>query len=125
MAFSEKLQSYNTFSAEVVTLEPAKQPATRQVVFIPGNPGLPAFYRAFFLHIQNYLGGHVLVSSISQLEHHSLASPSRRPTLDEQLKSKADFVKELKAAHKGLPITVIGHSLGGWMIVEVSVNWRA
>lgn len=93
---------------------------------IPGNPGLPAFYEPFLKDIQASLGGTAVVASVSQLEHcpGPCATPPSTtcPSLDEQIRAKAQFIEEQQSEHPGLPTIVISHSLGGYMTVEVRMR---
>lgn len=138
MSFKHSTQRCGSYHADVFSLAPedsatssSSSAAGPLILFIPGNPGLPAYYEPFLKHLYAGLQGQAVIASISQLEHCPTSAVRRSstrsaapacPSLDEQIQSKADFIRSMQRQHPGRPTFVIGHSLGGWMTVQVSLS---
>ncbi|KAF5473916.1 hypothetical protein F2P56_005863 [Juglans regia] len=72
------------------------------VLFIPGNPGIVAFYKDFVESLYEFLGGHASVTAIGHVSH----------------TKKVDFIiQELENLE--VPILLVGHSIGSYMANDV------
>lgn len=122
MSFHGDIQQHGGFYADTYTWSSRDPSPSCLVIFIPGNPGLPGYYFAMLEHLTTSLAGKTCVAAISQLGHTTVAPAQRQhlPSLDQQVSSKAAFVKEKQKQWPHLPTFVIAHSLGGWMTVEVT-----
>eukprot|EP00968_Pinguiococcus_pyrenoidosus_P001308 scaffold58_cov256-Pinguiococcus_pyrenoidosus.AAC.3 len=93
--------------------------ARRQVLILPGNPGIPGYYEDFATALAKRLSadGGVTVTALGLLGH--CADAKSDPTtfrvfgLDEQIEHATEQLGELeKAAPRDAKIAVLGHSIG-------------
>lgn len=113
------------------TPSPSPVPLRVVVLFIPGNPGLPHFYTPFLTALQAALpAGQCAAYALGHLGHSPSAARiwSGRGVvgLDEQVDHKVAFVDEIKGTYglgreDGPRLVLIGHSIGSWIICQVSV----
>lgn len=102
--------------------------ATSYVVFVPGNPGMCGFYTGYADSLRDRLGCAVIVMGLAghvgRTAARSLPASERRRvfSLEDQLKHVAAraAVVQAKAADDGVPFTIIGHSIGGWIALRAA-----
>jgi len=109
---------------------PSPSPPRVVVLFVPGNPGLPQYYIPFLEAVQRALSpSSCAVYALGHLGH-SAAAPriwtgNAVVGLRGQVEDKVSFVDELEqqwafGREGGAKLVVIGHSIGSWVICEVS-----
>lgn len=111
---------------------PSASPPSTVILFIPGNPGLPQYYAPFLSSLQAALPPSS--SSVYALGHlgHSNSAPRIWSSqgvvgLKGQVDQKVQFVDDLREKYglgvEGGPrLVLIGHSMGAWVICEVSTT---
>lgn len=111
---------------------PTPTPPRVILLFVPGNPGLPQYYIPFLEGVQRALPpGSCAVYALGHLGH----SPSAARIwtgrgivgLMGQVEDKVKFVDELEekwsvGKEGGPKLVVVGHSIGSWVICEVSLT---
>lgn len=95
------------------------------VVLIPGNPGFVNLYAAFAAVLSAGLQAHVIIVGYAGHVSRSTAGYSsfaRAPSLEEQVAHFSDQVFPIAddALDKKLPLVVVGHSIGGWIAIQVA-----
>lgn len=128
--------------------------ASRKVVlifFIPGNPGLVSYYEDFLFRLKGNLSSRVahdgkpdqdpryaiFGSSLAgfDIDSSSRSIPTTKRELPLSLDSQVDDVSarlehvanEIRFQHgvKGdLPVVLIGHSIGAYMVLQATARWR-
>jgi pimeloyl-ACP methyl ester carboxylesterase len=97
------------------------------VLLVTGNPGLAGYYTTFLTRLQSHLGvpvwavslaGHVLPPSMNSLP--PLRQNPELYNLKGQIEHKLAFIE--KYVPEDVKITLIGHSIGAKMILEVLKN---
>jgi hypothetical protein len=88
-----------------------------------GNPGLLNYYIPFMNHLHALLpDSHALVST-SHIGHTpGLTAPTQPLDLMQQLDTKVELVTEVKKhldAWGGCKVSLMGHSVGSWLMCEV------
>nr|POE68374.1 isoform 2 of lipid droplet-associated hydrolase [Quercus suber] len=96
------VSSYTTELLEIHADDPKMH-----VLFIPGNPGVVAFYKDFVESLYEFLEGRV-----SNWEHGRLFS------LEEQIDHKMDFIKQ-ELENIEVPMILVGHSIGSYMAIDI------
>lgn len=121
-------------------------PKRALIFFIPGNPGLVEYYRRFLDIIRKRLNEHTSHTGTQYyLSGASLAgfdvscgsrqTPAKSESLPLSLKNQVEdvyarlqsTVARLRAENdiKGdLPVVVIGHSIGAYMVLETVAKWK-
>jgi pimeloyl-ACP methyl ester carboxylesterase len=97
------------------------------ILFIPGNPGLAAFYTEYLSELRSRSPG------LAILAHSHLAHTPK--VLDQpvftnpgsigllvQLKSAIEALDAIKQTLRPKNIVLIGHSLGGWLCLQVCLS---
>lgn len=98
------------------------------VILIPGNPGIPEFYKGFIKTIKSRLpsevpiwvvghAGHVQPPSNLAITMPSNLTWNENYSLMAQLQHKKDFIK--KYIPEDARLHLIGHSIGSWMVVNM------
>ncbi|GJN89534.1 hypothetical protein Rhopal_002521-T1 [Rhodotorula paludigena] len=124
------------FPADVLSfkqIDPAV-PLKLLLLFVPGNPGIVHYYRAFLEALRDALPPDLRVATemsiIGHLRHTPDAKddrgykPTDQPTLEEQVIDKVTYIELLAVQHKlgreGSPkLVVLGHSLGSWIALQL------
>ena len=130
------------------TLLPPSDDARKRVLifFIPGNPGLVEFYRHFLDIIRSHLNGRMSETgtqyyiSGGSLAGFDVNPGSRRAqatsqslplSLDDQvedvyarLQSTVARIRAENDIQGDLPVVVIGHSIGAYMVLETVAKWK-
>ena len=130
------------------TLLPSSDEARKRVLifFVPGNPGLVEYYRHFLDIVRKRLNDSVSHTDTQYyISGASLAgfdvSPGSRQTpatnqnlplsLDAQvedvyarLQSTVSRLREENNLEGDLPVIVIGHSIGAYMVLETVAKWQ-
>ncbi|KAF5473918.1 hypothetical protein F2P56_005864 [Juglans regia] len=89
------------------------------VLFIPGNPGIVAFYKDFVESLYEFLGGHASVTAIGHVSHTKKNwERGRLFSLEEQILHKVDFINQ-ELENLEVPILLVGHSIGSYMAIDV------
>ncbi|KAK4582693.1 hypothetical protein RGQ29_025752 [Quercus rubra] len=91
------VSSYTTELLEIHADDPQMH-----VLFIPGNPGVVAFYKDFVESLYEFLEGHVSVTAIGHTSH----------------TKKMDFIKQ-ELENIEVPIILVGHSIGSYMAIDI------
>lgn len=95
--------------------------------FIPGNPGISAFYETFFDTLTVQVPGLEIITTdhLGFEEDHNVRDPVHRIDLDAQIEHKIDLLDGIllgrTAAEKAakIPIFIAGHSVGAYMALRV------
>jgi pimeloyl-ACP methyl ester carboxylesterase len=89
----------------------------KNIVIIPGNPGLGAFYIPFAHELYNLSNENISILIISQAGH----SPPLKKcfTLNEQIKHKLDVIEKFLPINKNHRLILIGHSIGAYMVLKM------
>ncbi|XP_021665079.2 uncharacterized protein LOC110653649 isoform X2 [Hevea brasiliensis] len=89
------------------------------VLFIPGNPGVIAFYKDFLESLYERLGGVASITAIGHISHTKKDwEHGRLFSIQEQIDHKVDFIRhELQITE--VPIILVGHSIGSYISIEV------
>ncbi|KAJ8754762.1 hypothetical protein K2173_012151 [Erythroxylum novogranatense] len=87
------------------------------VVFIPGNPGVIAFYKDFLESLYELFGGTASITAIAHISHTKRDWERRLFSLQEQIDHKVDFIKD-ELWNSEVPIVLVGHSIGAYMALE-------
>lgn len=89
------------------------------LLFIPGNPGVVAFYKDFLEALYEFLGGRVSVTAIGHISHTKKNWEHGRVfSLEEQTDHKIDFIKQ-ELEDPGVPILLVGHSIGSYIALDM------
>lgn len=131
-----------------VTLPPPSGSAGKRVLifFIPGNPGLVEYYRHFLdilrkrlndrassTNTQYYISGASLAGfDVSPGSRQTSATTQGLPlSLDDQVEDVSRRLKltvtRIRNDHNiqdDLPVVVIGHSIGAYMVLETVAKWQ-
>lgn len=131
----------------VTHLPPSEDVRKRVLIFfIPGNPGLVEYYRHFLDIIRNRLNDRVSHTGTQYyISGGSLAGFDVRPgsrreqdtshglplSLDNQvedvytrLQSTVARLRAEKNVQSDLPVVLIGHSIGAYMVLETVAKWK-
>jgi pimeloyl-ACP methyl ester carboxylesterase len=138
------------FADEVdhVTLQPRSDDARKRVLifFIPGNPGLVEYYRHFLTLIRDRLnllalhtntqyyisGGSLAGFDVNSGSRLTPATAHDLPlSLDDQvedvyarLQITVSRIRQENGIEGDLPVVVIGHSIGAYIVLETVAKWR-
>lgn len=106
-------------ATEIVDLR-ADKPAFH-VFFVPGNPGVVAYYKDFLEALFDHLAGQASVTAISHIAHVSKDwELGRLFTLQDQIKHKVEFVRDIILLESPeVPIFLVGHSIGAYIALEI------
>lgn len=131
-----------------VTLRPPSDSAQKRVLifFVPGNPGLVEYYRHFLDILRKRLNDRVSNTSTqyyisgASLAGFDVNSTSRdTPTTNQclplsldgqvedvflRLKSTVARIVKVDRIQGDLPVVVIGHSIGAYMVLETVAEWQ-
>ncbi|CAK9180787.1 unnamed protein product [Ilex paraguariensis] len=89
------------------------------VLFVPGNPGVVAFYTDFLESLYELLGGTASVTAIGHTGHTKKNwKHGRLFSLQEQIDHKMDFIKH-GLQNTEVPILLVGHSIGSYIAIEL------
>ena len=103
-------------------LELAAQRSPRlHVVVLPGNPGRAGFYVPFLESLHRAFDGAACISAVTYLgfDCQGLTPPDRVFSLEEQITHKQDYLRLVASKSKGLPMVIIGHSIGAYMACRI------
>ncbi|KAB1203851.1 hypothetical protein CJ030_MR8G027684 [Morella rubra] len=113
------LRLCNVSSYTIELLEIRADDPKMHVLFIPGNPGIVAFYKDFVESLYQFLGGHASVTAIG---HTSCTKKNwecgRLFSLEEQIDHKMDFI-EKELGNVEVPLCLVGHSIGSYMAIDM------
>lgn len=131
-----------------VTLRPPSESDQKRVLifFVPGNPGLIEYYRHFLDILRTQLNDQVSTTSTqyyisgASLAGFDINSRSRQVpatnqglpvSLDAQvadvfgrLESTVARIRRVDHIEGDLPVVVIGHSIGAYMVLETVAEWQ-
>nr|XP_023888099.1 lipid droplet-associated hydrolase-like [Quercus suber]POE66618.1 lipid droplet-associated hydrolase [Quercus suber] len=108
------VSSYTTELLEIHADDPKMH-----VLFIPGNPGVVAFYKDFVESLYEFLEGRVSVTAIGHTSHTKKNwDHGRLFSLEEQIDHKMDFIKQ-ELENIEVPIILVGHSIGSYMAIDI------
>ncbi|KAK5134882.1 hypothetical protein LTR08_005972 [Meristemomyces frigidus] len=130
---------------DVIDLHPQPSPKTKRrmlIFFMTGNPGLIEYYRVFLTRLYDTLRVqdpkndlHIYGASLAGFEiSEPIAARSRQPyDLDQEIDTTAlrllDTVKRINKgandAEGPLPVVLVGHSVGAYMLLEIMARWQA
>jgi hypothetical protein len=95
-----------------------------RILILPGNPGSPYFYTDFATHL-HAASAQRLPITITCHACHSAAStgaasaPPQYHDLAAQVRHKVAVARALLQRHPGVPLVLLGHSVGAYMCLEV------
>lgn len=94
------------------------------VLFVPGNPGLAAFYTEYLSELHSRspnLGilAHSHLGHTPRVTDQPVFSNPDSVGLQTQLKSATEALDAVKQTLKPKHITLVGHSLGAWLCLQV------
>ncbi|KAE8098622.1 hypothetical protein FH972_016668 [Carpinus fangiana] len=109
------VSSYTTELLEIRADDPKMH-----VLFIPGNPGVVAFYKDFVESLYEFLGGNASVTGKTWLllVHVNFLPLSWLFSLEEQIDHKMDFIKQ-ELENTEVPILLVGHSIGSYIALDM------
>ena len=100
--------------------------AELQVVIVPGNPGSALFYLPFIEYLHDELGGKADVLVFSHLAHDLRSKHGDMlVSLEDQIQHKVDIFKDLILTEGKPPTIVLGHSIGGYMLLHAMPQLQA
>ena len=94
------------------------------ILFVPGNPGLASFYTEYLSELHSR-SPNVGILAHSHLGHtpgvidQSVFTNPKSVGLPTQLKSAIEALDAVKQTLQPKSIVVVGHSLGGWLCLQV------
>lgn len=108
---------------------PAEQvQASTVILFVPGNPGLCSFYTEFLSEIHAKSDGNLAIMAHAHLGHtpevidQDVFKNLKSIALDSQVKSAVEALDAIKLVLKPTHVVLIGHSMGAWVILQVSTG---
>lgn len=101
-------------------------PRSAILFFIPGNPGISAYYRTFFDALQSrHPGLDIVTSNHVGFNGADTPRPAKYIDLDAQIAHKIDlleailFGRSAEEKSRRIPIFLAGHSVGAYMAIKV------
>jgi pimeloyl-ACP methyl ester carboxylesterase len=95
------------------------------VLFVPGNPGLAAFYTEYLSELRS-LCPNLAILAHSHLAHtpgviidQSVFTKPSSVDLQTQLKSAIEALDAVRQTLRPKHVVIIGHSLGAWLCLQV------
>ncbi|CAA7396976.1 unnamed protein product [Spirodela intermedia] len=114
---TSRLCEVSSFSTELMELH-SEEPLLH-ILFIPGNPGIPSFYKEFIEAIYEIFEGSVSITAICHLSHTKESCANGRTfSLQDQINHKVDFINQ-ELQDTGIPIVMVGHSIGSYICLEI------
>ncbi|CAM6014825.1 unnamed protein product [Sphagnum balticum] len=115
-----RLERIGGHMTELLELHAHKGPAL-QIVFVPGNPGVVAYYQEYLDALYDILEGGASVTAISHIAHVSRdwEDAGRLFSLQEQIDHKLEFVQQQLNQRPDVPLILVGHSIGAYIIMEI------
>lgn len=112
-----RLHNVNGHMTEILELH-AEKPSL-QVLFIPGNPGIVAFYKDYVEAVYELLDRKASVTAIGHIAHtlEDLEN-GRLFSLQEQISHKIEYINE-EVLPLHIPILLAGHSIGAYISLEI------
>ncbi|XP_024026824.1 lipid droplet-associated hydrolase isoform X3 [Morus notabilis] len=111
-----RLSNVSSFVTELLEIH-ADEP-TLHVVFIPGNPGVVAFYKDLVESLYELLGGSVSLTAVGHISHTMKNwEHGRLFSLQEQIDHKVELIKQ-ELQNNEVPIVLVGHSIGAYISIE-------
>jgi hypothetical protein len=106
-------------AAYTLTKESASSPPEHLIVIIPGNPGQPLFYADTAIALSSFVRD-ARVVVLSHAGHCALAGARGYFDLAAQRQHALAGVRAaVRDAPKGVSLTLIGHSIGGWIVIDL------
>jgi len=112
-------------SAHSIWWHPAVPLAESTVIlFVPGNPGLAAFYTEYLSELRSR-SPHLAILAHSMLGHtpkvldQSVFTDPSSVGLPAQVKGAVEALDAVKQTLQPKNIVLVGHSLGGWLCLQV------
>ena len=118
---------------ETVRAAPAAS-ARAQCLIFTGNPGLPQFYSSLARELCDRTGAEVtvvgLAGHLSRAHAATLGAPEGRYEfypLSAQRAHTTDAARDAadRASAAGVPLVLIGHSIGGWLAIQAALALEA
>lgn len=95
---------------------------TELILIITGNPGIPEFYKHFAKELNIRFGKPVVIKGLGG---HSLSNPWFLPlNLQEQINHFKYFVNEIHNINPNIKISVLGHSIGGYISLQLLKDFK-
>mmetsp|Transcript_130734 Transcript_130734/g.406527 ORF Transcript_130734/g.406527 Transcript_130734/m.406527 type:complete len:323 (-) Transcript_130734:17-985(-) len=94
------------------------QPADKgrgTILVLPGNPGVPGYYRRFARGLADELGVEVAVLGFRGHTLRPRAAPWEVFSLEDQIEHVLGYIDH---AHGDGPLSIVGHSIGGYIALE-------
>ena len=95
----------------------AKIESNEVIVLLPGNPGIPLLYTEFMDHLYTYYDGEIHLYCLDYLGH--VVVDKQQYSMADQVEHSRQCLLEIKEKHPNCILTVIGHSYGGYMAMEL------
>jgi len=94
------------------------------ILFVPGNPGLAAFYTEYLSGLRSRspnlaILAHSLLGHVPKVIDQSVFTNPSSVGLPAQLKSAIEALDAVKQTLQPKNIVLVGHSLGGWLCLQV------
>ena len=94
------------------------------ILFVPGNPGLAAFYTEYLSELHSRspnlaILAHSLLGHTPRVLDQSVFTNPGSVGLPAQLKAAIEAVDAVKQTLQPKNIVLVGHSLGGWLCLQV------
>eukprot|EP01023_Acetabularia_acetabulum_P027854 TRINITY_DN2635_c0_g1_i5.p1 TRINITY_DN2635_c0_g1~~TRINITY_DN2635_c0_g1_i5.p1 ORF type:complete len:340 (-),score=24.70 TRINITY_DN2635_c0_g1_i5:510-1529(-) len=127
MHMHQRVVQANGLKAQLFGLYAAQQLKPQKIVLIvPGNPGQGLFYVRYVQHLHVSLEGRcdVFVLTLPGFESKPIHGKTRRFSLQNHIETVSELVLELRseAIDDNLPVSLIGHSIGAYIILHASDN---
>eukprot|EP00898_Chlorokybus_atmophyticus_P009196 jgi/Chlat1/9278/Chrsp99S08499 len=108
----------NVWGCPTEVLEfPATTATKLQICFLPGNPGVIAYYARFLSELHTAFNGQATVVGLGYAGHGGKdVRGSQLYGLRDQIEHKLAF---LDSMDESLPVVLIGHSIGSYMVLEM------
>ncbi|KAK6944092.1 Lipid droplet-associated hydrolase, partial [Dillenia turbinata] len=109
----------NVSSHKTELLEIHSDDPKLHVLFVPGNPGVVAYYKDFIESLYEMLGGSASITAIGHISHTKKNwDCGRLFSLQDQIEHKMEFIKHELQNVEG-PIFLVGHSIGAYITIEM------
>lgn len=113
------VHSLSDTASYTLTKDNVSSPLEHLIVIIPGNPGQPLFYADAATALSSFMR-HARIVVLSHAGHCALAGARGYFDLAAQRQHALAGVRAaVRDAPKGVSLTLIGHSIGGWIAIDL------
>ncbi|XP_012074355.1 lipid droplet-associated hydrolase isoform X1 [Jatropha curcas] len=113
---NSRLCNVSSYTTELLEIEADDRKL--HVLFIPGNPGVIAFYKDFLEALFELLDGVASITAIGHISHTKRDWENGRLfSMQDQIDHKIDFIRQ-ELRNSEVPIILVGHSIGSYISIE-------